>query len=162
MATAPSVGNRIPVKLPFKGATDNEPQFTSIKEPIAKFLKFEQATDNDLEYLVKVFKKNKNGETGQGAKVTIKRRRRPGYRQRSIKVTFQMGHPAGNGRKSTLTGKKVKIGSASFASIQFPITKSVLMDDVIKYFETGAGASLKALKVTDVNSGQSYPILRKR
>jgi hypothetical protein len=160
MPSAPSIGNRIPVKLPWKGVTDNKDQFTSIKQPVAKFLKFDQATEKELEYTTKVSIKDSSGEKTSGKK-EVKRRRRPGYRQRSIKLTFQMGRAASAGRKSTLTGKKIKIGANSYASINFPITKSVGISDVIQYFERGPGAGLGVLKVTDVNSGQSYPILRK-
>jgi hypothetical protein len=157
---SPIAGNRIPVKLPWKGVTDNKDQFTSIKQPVAKYLKFDQATDTELEYTTKVSVKDSDGQKNPGKK-EVKRRRRPGYRQRSIKLTFQQGRPASNGRRSTLTGKKIKIGANSYASINFPITKSVGIDDVIKYFEKGAGSGLGVLKVTDVNTGQSYPILKK-
>lgn len=154
----PIAGNRIPVKLPFKGATDNTEQFVSMKAPVAQFLGLKVASDNDLEYTTKVFKKNKNGEKGQGALVTVKRRRRPGYRQRSIKLTFETGSPARYGRKATLRGKQITINKETYKSIQFPITKSVAILDVLKYFETGAGAKLKVLVITDVNTGQSYPV----
>lgn len=163
MATTPTKGSRVPVKLPWKGATDNKPQFTAVKQFVAKFLKFDIATANDLEYETKVNKKDKGpGATGDTpGKVTVKRRRRPGYRQRSIKLTFQVGRPASGGKASTLIGAKQSINGQSYRSISFPITKSVAIDDVLKYFESGAGAGLKVLRVTDVNTGQSYPVIKK-
>jgi hypothetical protein len=157
----PIEGNRIPVKLPFKGATDNSDQFVSMKAIVAKFLELKEASLKDLEYDAKVNKLDKPG-TGPASKtqVTVKRRRRPGYRQRSIKITFQTGRPAAVGRVSTLVGNKQKIGRRSYKSIQFPITKSCSMNEILKWFETGGGSGLKVLVVTDVNTGQSYPLAK--
>lgn len=163
MATTPTKGSRVPVKLPWKGATDNKDQFTAIKQPVAKFLKFDLATANDLEYSTQVNKKDKGTGTAGDTpgKTTVKRRRRPGYRQRSIKLTFQTGRPASGGKPSTLVGTKATINGQSYRSISFPITKSVAIDDVLKYFETGAGSGLKVLRITDVSTGQSYPVIKK-
>lgn len=151
----PIEGNRIPVKLPFDGATDGKEQFVSMKAVVANFLGLKEATITDLEYKTTVKKK---GEAG--GSVQVKRRRRPGFRQRSIKITFQTGRPAAAGRKSTLVGSKKKVGRGSYASIQFPITKSCSMNDIIKWFESGGGAKLKVLTITDVNTGQSYPLAK--
>lgn len=149
----PIEGNRIPVKLPFDGATDGKPQFVSMKAEVAKFLKLKEAELKDLEYKTKV--KKKGTESGT---VVVNRRRRPGYRQRSIKITFQTGRPAAPGRQSTLVGEKQTVGRKKYASIQFPITKSCSVNDIVKWFETGGGRSLKVLTITDVNTGQSYPL----
>jgi hypothetical protein len=152
----PIKGRRIPVKLPWKGATDNSEQFVSMKEPVAKLLGFTKATQAELLYTTKVNKKDKSPKPADNdnTKVTVKRRRRPGYRQRSIIMTFQIG------RIGKTTGAKKAIAGESYASVQFPITKSVAIADVIEFFEAGgAGASLKVLKITDANTGQSYPIV---
>ena len=147
--------------MPWKGATNNQEQFVSMKDAVAEFLGFDKAKREQLSYEVTVQKKDKsNGEKVSGT-TKIKRRRRPGYRQRSIIVIFQKGKAAAPGRKSTLVGKPVTIGKSTYKSIQFPITKSVLIDEVIAYFETGAGAKLKALRIIDANSGQGYPIIQK-
>jgi hypothetical protein len=157
----PIEGNRIPVKLPFLGATDNSEQFVSMKATVAEFLGLKEADLKDLEYDAKVNKKDKAG-TGAASKtqVTVKRRRRPGYRQRSIKLTFQTGRPAAAGRVSTIVGKKQKVGRRSYASIQFPITKSCSINEILKWFEKGGGSGLKVLVVTDVSTGQSYPLAK--
>lgn len=154
MATTkgPVKGVRVPIKLPFKGATDNSDQFSRIKLPVALFLKFDQAGKNDLEYFVDVNKKNK-GEDKSSAKVKVKRRRNPGFRTRSITVQF------GDNK----TGQKIKqtIGGKSVYSVSFPITSSVAINDVIEYFESGSGSGLKVMRVVDANSGQGYPIIQK-
>jgi hypothetical protein len=157
----PIEGNRIPVKLPWKGATDNSDQFVSMKAVVAKFLGIKEASQLELEYPAKVNRKDKNTDgPASNAQVTVKRRRRPGYRQRSIKITFQSGRPAAAGRKSTLVGSKKKVGRSSYASIQFPITKSCSINEIVKWFETGEGAKLKVLYITDASTGQSYPIAK--
>jgi hypothetical protein len=160
----PIEGNRIPVKLPWKGATDNSDQFVSMKAIVAKFLKIPEASPAELEYTAKVNKldKPKTGASGPAsrAQVPVKRRRRPGYRQRSVKITFQTGRAAASGRQSTLVGKVQKVGKRSYKSIQFPITKHCAINDIVKYFETGAGSSLKVLFITDASTGQSYPIAK--
>lgn len=149
----PVTGVRIPVKLPWKGATDDKDQFVAIKEPVAKFLKFDSAKRSELEYQVDVQKKDEEGKKISGT-TKVTRRRRPGYRQRSVKLTFEQGG------KNNKTGKKVKVGKDSYASIQFPITTSVPIASVIEYFETGKGKGLGVLKVTDVNSGQGYNLIQ--
>lgn len=151
----PIEGNRIPVRLPFDGATDSKPQFVSMKAVVAKFLGLKEAELKDLEYETKVKKKG-----DAGGSVIVKRRRRPGFRQRSIKITFQTGRPAAAGRKSTLVGSKRQVGRSKYASIQFPITKSCSMAEIVKWFEKGEGSALKVLAVTDVTTGQSYPIAK--
>lgn len=151
MAKGPILGTRIPVKLPWKGATNNEEQFVSMKAPVAQFLGFNKANQNDLLYEVEIKKLDKPGEKVQGT-TKIKRRRRPGYRQRSVKIYF--GDPK--------TGKSVtkKIGSKQVKSVQFPITTSVIINEVIEYFETGGGKNLQVVKVVDANSGQGYPVIQ--
>lgn len=154
MATAPSLGVRIPVKLPWKGATNKEEQFVSMKAPMAKALGFQSASKADLEYKVKVQKKDKpDGEKVSGTSL-VTRRRRPGYRQRSIKLVFQIG------TKGNLTGKLFKVGKSSYKSIQFPITTSIAIAEVVEYFESGNGKNLNVLKVVDVNSGQGYNLIQ--
>ena len=156
----PVAGNRIPVKLPWKGATNNEPQFVSMKQPIAEFFGFDEATRDELSYKVKVQKKDKPGDKVTGT-VEVTRRRRPGYRQRAIRVVFQTGRAGGSGRKSTLRGKKAKVGSSTYSSLQFPITNSVPIEEVINFFERGGGKGLKALKIVEANTGQGYPLVSK-
>lgn len=157
----PIEGNRIPVKLPFKGATDNSDQFVSMKAAVAKFLGLKEATETELEYDAKVNKKDKDRKPGDSGGVTIvKRRRRPGYRQRSVKITFVTGNKGGNGRKRTIVGSPRKIGKGSYNSIQFPVTKSCSINDIIQWFESGGGSKLKVITVTDTSTGQSYPLAK--
>lgn len=148
--TGPVKGVRIPVKLPWKGATDNKEQFVSIKKPVAEFLKFDTADRKDLEYQVKIDKKDSEGKKVKG-KTNVTRRRRPGYRQRSVKVDFDLGKK-GN-------GKGQKVGNKNRKSISFPITPSVAIAEVVEYFETGKGKDLKVVKVTDMTTGQGYAII---
>ncbi|WP_319422068.1 hypothetical protein [Pleurocapsa sp. FMAR1] len=164
MATAPVRGIRVPIKLPFKGATDGTDQFVAMKEPVAKALKFDVATISDLNYQVKVTKK-KNKKSNlpilKNEKVDVTRRRRPGYRQRSVRIIFQTGGGSGIGlNKNPTVGAKIKVGSNSYKSLQFPITNSIPIEKVLEYFEKGNGKDLKALKVVEVNTGQSYPLLK--
>lgn len=161
MANKPVQGVRIPVKLPWKGATDNKDQFVSIKEPVAKALKFDKATRADLVYEVEVNKKDKSDGTKVTGQTTVKRRRRPGYRQRGVRVVFQTGGTGSGTNKVPTVGKQIKVGSSSYKSLQFPITSSVPIEEVIAYFETGAGSGLNALKIVEVNTGQSYPVIKK-
>lgn len=138
-------GVRVPVKLPFKGATDNSDQFVSMKQPVAQWLKFNAANDSELEYQVDVKKK---GDATGTTRVT--RIRRPGYRTRAVRVSF--------GVNSRGTAKKVNVGGNQVGSVQFPITSSVAIADVVKYFKSGNGRSLGVTKVTEANTGQSYPV----
>lgn len=138
-------GTRIPIKLPWKGATNDEDQFAAIKKPVADFLKFKPASKADLTYYVKVKKKDKNGEKVAGTK-EVARRRRPGNKTRSIRLLFD-------------PDKKAKIQGKSYSSLQFAITSSVVISEVIDYFETGAGKGLGVIRVIDANSGQGYPII---
>lgn len=148
----PIKGMRVPIKLPFKGATDNSDQFSRIKLPVANFLKFDQAKKDELEYSVDVNKKDKTGEKSS-VKVKVKRRRNPGYRTRSITIQF------GN----ATSGKKIQqtVGGKTVYSLSFPITSSVAISDVVEYFESGKGSGLKVIRVIDANSGQGYPIAQK-
>lgn len=143
-------GVRIPVKLPWKGATNNDDQFVSMKEPVAAWLGIDKANPNDLVYEVKAQKKDKAGEKVSGT-TTIKRRRRPGYRQRSIRLEFGKNRQ-GNPLKKSIAG-------VSVASVQFPITKSTSINDVYNYFSSGKGKSLGVKRIVDVNSGQGYSII---
>lgn len=144
----PIAGVRVPVKLPWKGATDKTDQFSSIKLPVATFLKFEIAKKDDLLYETKVSKKNKDGSDSK-QKATVKRRRKPTYRQRSVTVYF--------GSAKTGEPEKVSIGGKNVYSISFPITKSVVMSEVVDYFETGKGRSLGVMRVVS-DQGEGYPI----
>lgn len=139
----PIEGTRIPVKLPWKGATNNEPQFVSMKDVIAEELGFDMAEDKDLQYEVKV-------KTKGGAKTVI-RRRRPGHRTRAVRCEFGTDR---NGKKITR-----KIGSKTVSSFQFPITASVAINEVVKFFETNAaGKKLKVKRLVEANTGQGYPV----
>lgn len=139
-------GTRVPIKLPWKGATNDEDQFAAIKKPVADFLKFKQATKADLTYYVKLSKKDENGKKVAGTK-EVARRRRPGNKQRSVRLLFD-------------PKKKAKIGGRSYSSLQFAITPSVLISEVVDYFETGEGKSLGVIRVIDANSGQGYPVVQ--
>ncbi len=139
-------GTRVPVKLPWLGATNNQPQFSSIKKPVADFLRFEAASKADLTYQVSVQKKDKNGEK-VGGTAKVNRRRRPGNRRRSIRLQFA-------------ADKKAKINGKSYSTVQFAITPSVAIADVIDYFESGKGKGLGVIRVIDANSGQGYPIIQ--
>lgn len=161
MANSPVQGVRIPIKLPWKGATDNKDQFVSIKQPVAKALKFDVATRADLTYKVKVNKKDKSDGTKVTGQTEVTRRRRPGYRQRSVRVIFQTGGTGSGTDKQPVIGKQIKVGRYAYKSLQFPITTSVAIEEVITYFETGAGSSLNALKIIEVNTGQGYPVIKK-
>jgi hypothetical protein len=155
----PIEGNRIPVKLPFKGATDNSDQFVSMKAAVASFLKLKEATPSELEYETTIDKKDPADKRTKNP-VKVKRRRRPGFRQRAVKITFKMGRKAINGSPSTFIGKERQVGRKTYKSIQFPITKSCSMNDIVHWFESGGGSGLGVLSVTDMTSGQSYPIAR--
>ena len=161
MEKGPVHGVRVPVKLPWKGATDDKDQFVSMKEPIAKVLKFDKASKAELNYKVKVNKKDKSDRDKVGGKAEVTRRRRPGYRQRAVIVVFQYGGTGTGEAKKPAVGKQIKIGAYSYKSIQFPITKSVPIEKVIEYFETGAGSGLNALKIIEANTGQGYPVIKK-
>ena len=139
-------GTRVPVKLPWKGATNGEDQFAAIKKPVADFLKFNVASKADLTYYVEVQRKDKNGEKVGGTK-KVARRRRPGNRTRSIRLQFD-------------PKKKANIDGKTYSTIQFAITTSVVISEVVDYFETGPGKSLGVVRVTDANSGQGYPIVQ--
>lgn len=138
----PVAGTRIPVKLPWKGATNDEPQFVSMKDAIAELLGFAFAENKDLEFQVKV-------KTKSGSK-TVTRRRNPGYRTRGIRCEF--------GKNASGKPVKKKIGNKTVSSFQFPITNSVAIHEVVKFFETGGGRKLNVKRVVDANSGQGYPV----
>ncbi len=152
MATGPIKGVRIPVKLPWKGATNGKDQFVSMKAPVAKFLKMDSASTSDLEYQVKINKKDEPNKKIPGTK-EVTRRRRPGYKTRSVMIQF--------GDNKTGKKKRVSIGLGvgSRYSIQFPITSSTLISDVVKYFESGKGKGLSVVRVTDVTTGQGYALI---
>ena len=132
----PIKGVRIPVKLPWKGITNKEDQFVSMKDTVANFFGFDKASRADLTYEVKLNKKDKADGDKVGGTITVKRRRRPGYRQRSVRVVFQIG------KTGKTTGAKVNVGGQSVKSIQFPITPSVSIEEVINFFEEGAGKKI--------------------
>lgn len=158
----PTLGTRIPIKLPWKGATDNKDQFVSMKDSVADFFGFEEATEQELTYKVKVQKKDKSdGEKVTGT-VEVERPLRPGYRQRAIRVIFQKGKKGSGTKSSTLSGKAVKINNKEYKSLQFPITTSVPINEVVNFFKKGAGSKLGALRIVDVNTGQGYPVAQRK
>jgi hypothetical protein len=57
MANQTVKGTRVIVKLPFKGATDNEDQYVRIKKPVAELLGFSVAKPSQLYYEVEIAKK---------------------------------------------------------------------------------------------------------
>lgn len=142
MVAKTTIGSRIVVELPFKGVTDNKPQYVRMKGPVAKLLGFPIKNTSDLTYDVKI--KEKDGKTPVQGTQTVKRPVTPGYRQRSFKVTF-------------LEEKALKLNTKKFKSVSFPITPSVSVWEVIKYFETGAGKGLKVITLT-TDTGKVHPI----
>lgn len=141
----PVEGTRVIVKLPFKGATNNEDQFTMIKKPVAEALNFEVENTSKNFYEVSANVKDDPDKKTSGTK-KIKRVRLPGYRNQSIRVIFE--------KAKTINKKSVK-------SVSFPITSSVLIYDVIEYFETGKGKGLDVEKII-TSRGQTYPISPKK
>lgn len=150
--TGPLKGVRVPVKLPWKSAALDEDQYVSVKKPVVEFLKFDIAKDKDLEYKGKIFYKDKkDGEsTGNLKSKDVKKLRRPGFRQRSIKVIF--------GDKKTGKKKKVTVGGKSVYSISFPVTKGILMSDIREEFMTGKWKGLSVIRIENMDTGQGYPI----
>ncbi|NJL51169.1 MAG: hypothetical protein HC930_01240 [Hydrococcus sp. SU_1_0] len=51
------------------------------------------------------------------------------------------------------------VGGKTVGSVQFPITKSVAIIDVVNYFKSGKGKGLGVKKVTDASTGASYPVV---
>lgn len=135
-------GERVIVELPWKGITDNQPQYTRVKKPVAQLLKFKIKNTSDMYFEQEFSEKDKSPTEKVGGKQKAKVPRRGGYRQRSIKIIFK--------------NNKI-IGKQSFASVNFPVTTSCSVLEMIKYFETGEGKSLGVTRlVTD--KGQTYPI----
>ncbi len=56
------------------------------------------------------------------------------------------------------TAKSIKVGGKVVKSFQFPITKSVAIDEVVEFFESGKGKKIGAARIVDANTGQGYPI----
>ena len=136
-------GKRIIVELPFKGATDDKPQYVWMKDNVARFLRFEIKQATDLAYTLQLRKKDEPNQEVSGT-TTVRRLRRPGYKQRAFTVVFDSPKTPPNNQKS-------------FKSVSFPVTKSVSVYDVVTYFETGKGSNLGVIKlITD--EGASHPI----
>lgn len=155
MATkvGPVQGVYVPVKLPWKGVTSNEDQFSSIKRPIVEYFKLEIAKKEDLTYKAKVSYKERNADgkpVGALKTKEVDRLRRPGRRQRAIKVIF--------GDRDNGTPKKVKVGKQSRFSIQFPVTTSVSIAEIHEEFITGRWKSLPVIRIEDTSTGQGYPV----
>ena len=154
MANGPIKGTRVPVQLPWNGVTDGKPQYVSMKQPVAELLGLDTVSAQDLVYTttVRYKEKGKNGESSATFSTkTVTRRRRPGYRQRAIRV--EMGVNTSTGK-----AKSIKIGGKVVKSFQFPITKSVAIDEVVEFFESGKGKKIGAARIVDANTGQGYPI----
>jgi hypothetical protein len=151
--TGPLKGVRVPVKLPWKSVALNQEQFVSMKKPVAEYLKLTAASEKELSYkgTIRYKKRDADGKpTGALLEKTVKRIRRPGYRQRSVMLIF--------GNKKTGAKKKVVIGNQARYSISFPVTKSVSIEEIVKEFKTGKYKDLDVIRVVDVNSGQGYPV----
>lgn len=149
----PVQGVRVPVKLPWKGAAHNNDQFVSIKKPVVEFLKLEIAKEKDLVYKGEIrYKKRDSDGNPTGALQTkkVNKIRRPGYKTRSIKVIF--------GDRKTGTPKKVVIGKDGRYSIDFPVTRSILISDIRTEFMTGQWKNLSVIRIVDTSTGQGYPI----
>ena len=151
--TGPIKGVRVPVKLPWKPAALNEEQFTSMKKVVAEYLKLDGATKAELSYQgeIRYKKRDKDGRpTGDLVTKKVNKIRRPGYRQRSVKVIF--------GDRKTGVSEKVTIGKVKRASFDFPITRSILISDIWDEFMTGKWKSFPVIRIVDTSTGQGYPI----
>ena len=155
MATkvGPIKGVRVPVKLPWKGAAQDNDQFVSVKKPVAEYLKLDAASRADLTYKGKIRFKRRDADgnpTGDLLSKVVDKIRRPGFRQRSIRVFF--------GNRNTGEPKGVIIGTNKRKSFDFPVTKSVLISDIYDEFMTGKWKGLPVIKIVDTSTGQGYPI----
>ncbi len=149
----PIKGVRVPVLLPWKGAASEDKQFASIKKPIVEYLKLEIAKEKDITYKgeIRYKKRDSNGKpTGNLLTKKVNKTRRPGFKQRSIKVIF--------GDRNTGGRKTVAIGKARRSSFDFPVTKSILIHDIRKEFMTGKWKNLPVVRIIDTSTGQGYSI----
>ncbi len=135
-------GERVTVELPWKGATDNKPQYARIKKPVAQLLKFTIKNTSDMYFEQKREVKDTSETEKKPGKEKVKVPRTGSYRQRSITIKFK-------------TPKT--IAKQSFQSVTFPVTTSSPVLEMIKYFETGLGRELKVIQlITD--KGKTCPV----
>ena len=148
----PIKGTYVPVKLPWVSAARKQPQFVSMKKPVAEFLKLDAATNKDLEYQgeVRYRTKSKDGKPGEIKTVKVTRIRRPGHRIRSVQIIF--------GDRKTGTKKKQVVGTRSCYSCNFPVTSGVPMSSVREEFMTGKWKSFPVIRIVNTTTGQGYPI----
>ena len=154
MAKGPLEGVRVPVKLPWPGLAHNDDQFVSMKKPVAELLKLATAKKADLTYKSTLRYKKRDGDgnpTGNMTTKTVTRIRRPGYRQRSIKLIF--------GNKKTGVLKHYGVGNKKVSSVNFPVTKSVSIEAIVTSFRSGEYANLPVVRVVDMSTGQGYPTI---
>lgn len=154
MAKGALEGVRVPVKLPWLGVAHNKEQFVSMKKPLAELLKLATAKKADLTYqgTIRYKKRDKDGNpTGDITTKKVTRIRRPGYRQRSIKLIF--------GNKKTGVLKKYGVGNKKVSSVSFPVTKSVSIEAIVTSFRSGEYANLPVVRVVDMSTGQGYPTI---
>lgn len=151
----PIEGVRVPVKLPWKSLALNEEQFVSMKKPVAEFLKLKSATKQELTYKgeIRYKERDKDGNpTGNYKTKRVDRIRRPGYKQRSIKIIF--------GDKKTGKRKQISIkGAGRYYSVSFPVTKSISIEQIVNDFKFGDYKNFDVVRLEDVNSGQGYPTI---
>ena len=145
MAAKTVKGARVNVKLPWKGASNNDDQIVRMKRPVAKILGFDIVKTSELLFDTKIQKKDEPDRKVTGSQA-VQRVRLSGYKQRSFTVYFEEPvKPQGEGN------------TKSFASLSFPVTTSTAVLDVIRYFEGSIGGRLKVTKIK-TNTGQTYPI----
>lgn len=138
-------GARVNVQLPWRGVTNNEPQFVRMKRPVARLLGFQIVVTSTQTYTTRVQEKDEPDRSVSGFQ-NVTRVRRAGYRRRSFTVFFEDAvKPQGEGN------------TLSFKSVSFPVTTSTAVIDVIKYFEGSIGRNLKVTKLR-TDTGATYPI----
>lgn len=117
----PTKGSRILVKLPFgrDKTSGNKPasQLIEVKQGVARVLGFEPV--KALPVKTVTFK------TARGS-AKAPRMGRGSYKRKSVKLIFKA--------PKTITGSK-----GQYKSVSLPMPSGVTLDDIVKYFHTGAG-----------------------